>query len=105
MPFRDRKNARVKHHTYLGDAVLGKDVNVGAGTITANYDGKEKNRTIIGDGAFLGVGSILIAPIKVGKGAVVGAGSVVPKNKNVGKGKVVAGVPAKEIIKKGKRHE
>jgi len=99
------KSSRVKHHTYLGDAVVGKDVNVGAGTITANYDGKEKNRTIIGDGVFLGVGSILIAPIKVGSGAVIGAGSVVTRNKNVGKGKVVAGVPAKEIIKKGRRHE
>ena len=96
------KNTRVKHHTYLGDAILGKDVNVGAGTITANYDGKKKNRTTIGDGAFLGVGSVLIAPVKVGLGAVVGAGSVITKNKDVGKGKVVAGVPAREITKKRK---
>ena len=96
------KNTRVKHHTYLGDAVLGKDVNVGAGTITANYDGKNKNRTTIEDGAFIGVGTVLIAPVKIGEKALVGAGSVVTKNRNVGKGKVVAGVPAREIIKKRK---
>jgi bifunctional UDP-N-acetylglucosamine pyrophosphorylase / glucosamine-1-phosphate N-acetyltransferase len=97
------KNTRVKHHTYLGDAVLGKDVNVGAGTITANYDGNKKNRTLVGAGAFLGVGTVLIAPVKIGENAVVGAGSVVTKNRNVGKGKTVAGVPAKELSKQRKK--
>jgi len=87
--------SKVKHHTYLGDAVVGKYVNIGAGTITANYDGKHKNRTIIEDRAFIGVGSILIAPVKIGKRAVVGAGAVVPKNRNVPEGITVVGVPAR----------
>ena len=65
----------MKHHTYLGDTTVGEDVNIGAGTITANYDGKEKNKTVIEDNAFIGVGAILIAPVKIGKGAVVGAGA------------------------------
>jgi len=87
--------SRVKHHTYLGDTSVGKNVNIGAGTITANYDGKSKNRTIIEDGSFIGVGSILIAPVTIGKGAVVGAGSVVPKRHNVPAGATVIGIPAK----------
>ncbi len=89
------KNTKVKHMTYLGDAVVGSGVNIGAGTITANYDGKNKNRTMIGKGAFIGVGAILIAPVKVGTKAMVGAGSVVTKNKNVPSHKTVAGVPAR----------
>jgi len=86
---------KVKHMTYLGDAVLGKGINVGAGTITANYDGKNKHSTIIGDGAFIGVGSILIAPVKIGKRATVGAGSVVPKRHDIPSGATVMGVPAR----------
>ena len=86
---------KVKHHTYLGDAVVGKGVNIGAGTITANYDGKVKNKTVIEDGAFIGVGAILIAPVKIGKRAIVGAGCVVPKKHNVPLGATVVGVPAK----------
>lgn len=93
---------KVKHHTYLGDAIVGKNVNIGAGTITANYDGKSKSRTTIEDGAFIGVGAILIAPVKIGSKAVVGAGCVVPKNHDVPKLAVVVGVPAK-ILKKKKR--
>ena len=91
--------SKVKHHTYLGDTTVGKNVNIGAGTITANYDGKVKNETVIEDDAFIGVGTILIAPLKVGKGAIVGAGSVVPKNHDVPKGATVVGVPAR-IFKK-----
>ena len=87
--------SKIKHMTYLGDAEIGKGVNVGAGTVTANYDGKNKNKTIIEDNAFIGVGAILIAPVKIGKGAVVGAGSVVTRNKNVPPRKTVAGVPAR----------
>ncbi len=94
------ERTKVKHHTYLGDAVVGKHVNVGAGTITANYDGKNKNRTIIEDNAFIGVGAILIAPVKIGKGALVGAGSVVPKGRDVKQGTIVAGVPARLLKKK-----
>lgn len=94
--------SKVKHHTYLGDTTVGEGVNIGAGTITANYDGKEKNRTVIEDGAFIGVGAILIAPVRIGKGAVVGAGSVVPKNHDVPKGATVVGVPAR-LFKKTTR--
>jgi len=86
---------KVKHHTYLGDSVVGKKVNIGAGTITANYDGKSKNKTIIEDGAFIGVGAVLIAPVHIGAGALVGAGSVVPKNHDVPKLATVVGVPAR----------
>ncbi len=86
---------KVKHHTYLGDTTVGRNVNIGAGTITANYDGKDKYKTIIEDDAFIGVGVTLIAPVKVGKGATVGAGSVVTKNKDVPEGETVIGVPAK----------
>lgn len=96
------RGTRVKHHTYLGDTIIGKNVNVGAGTITANYDGKNKNRTIIEDGASIGVGAILIAPLVIGRLALVGAGSVVPKNHNVPKGATVAGVPAR-VLKVNKR--
>ena len=94
------KGTKVKHHTYLGDAVVGKRVNIGAGTITANYDGRKKNRTVIEDGAFIGVGAILIAPVRIGKRATVGAGCVVPKGHNVPCGATVVGVPAKELRKK-----
>ena len=91
--------AKIKHMTYLGDAVVGKNVNIGAGTITANFDGKNKNKTVIGDGAFIGVGAIFIAPVKIGRGALVGAGSVVTRGKNVPPRKTVVGVPAR-ILKK-----
>ncbi len=93
-------NCKVKHHAYLGDARLGHDINVGAGAITANYDGKTKNRTIIGNGAFIGVGSTLIAPVTIGRSAVVGAGSVVTKGHNVPADSVVCGVPARMLRRK-----
>ncbi|MCX5666474.1 MAG: NTP transferase domain-containing protein [Candidatus Omnitrophica bacterium] len=92
-------STKIKHHTYLGDAKVGKNVNIGAGVITANYDGKNKNRTFIGDGSFIGVGAILIAPVKIGKKALVGAGSVILKGQNVKDGTTVVGVPAK-ILKR-----
>jgi len=91
--------SKAKHLTYLGDTLVEEDVNIGAGTIVANYDGKEKHKTIIKKNAFIGSGSILIAPIKIGKCAVTGAGSVVTKNKNVPDKSVVVGVPAR-ILKK-----
>jgi len=96
-------NCKIKHMSYLGDAILGKNINIGAGTITANYDGKNKYQTIIEDNAFIGVGSILIAPVKIGKGAVVGAGSVVTKRHNVPDGKTVVGVPARIFKTKNKK--
>jgi bifunctional UDP-N-acetylglucosamine pyrophosphorylase/glucosamine-1-phosphate N-acetyltransferase len=72
--------AKVSHLTYLGDASVGADANIGAGTITCNYDGFGKYRTEIQDGAFVGSNSSLVAPITIGKGAFVGSGSVITEN-------------------------
>jgi bifunctional UDP-N-acetylglucosamine pyrophosphorylase/glucosamine-1-phosphate N-acetyltransferase len=69
------KGAKANHLAYLGDATIGERVNVGAGTITCNYDGEKKHPTVIGDGAFIGSDSILVAPIEIGAGAYVAAGS------------------------------
>ena len=69
--------AKVSHLTYLGDASIGAEANIGAGTITCNYDGFGKHRTQIGEGAFIGSNSALVAPISIGKGAFVGSGSVI----------------------------
>ena len=74
------KNTKINHLSYIGDASIGKNVNIGAGTITCNYDGKNKNKTKILDGAFIGSNSSLVAPIKIGKNSVVGAGSALTKN-------------------------
>ena len=63
--------------TYIGDSVIGTDVNVGAGTITCNYDGFGKFKTIIGDGAAIGSNTALVAPVKIGAGAIIGAGSTI----------------------------
>ncbi len=91
------RNSRAKHLSYLGDALLGENVNIGAGTITANFDQGKKNQTIIEDGSATGCNTVLIAPVKLGKNSKTGAGAVVPKNKNVPDGDVVCGVPAKSI--------
>ncbi|MDX1514585.1 MAG: DapH/DapD/GlmU-related protein, partial [Gammaproteobacteria bacterium] len=74
------QGSKANHLTYLGDAEIGANVNVGAGTITCNYDGANKHRTIIGDGAFIGSGVELVAPIAVGPGATIGAGSTLSKD-------------------------
>jgi len=74
------QNSKINHLSYVGDTSVGKDVNIGAGTITCNYDGKKKNKTTILDGAFIGSNTALVAPIKIGKKAVVGAGSTLTKN-------------------------
>jgi len=73
-------NSKINHLSYVGDAKVGKNVNIGAGTITCNYDGKNKNKTEILDGAFIGSNTSLIAPIKIGKKTIVGAGSTLTKN-------------------------
>jgi len=72
--------SKVNHLTYIGDAEIGKGVNVGAGTITCNFDGVHKHKTIIGDGAFIGSGVELVAPVTVGKGATIGAGATLSKD-------------------------
>ncbi|KJS00200.1 MAG: bifunctional N-acetylglucosamine-1-phosphate uridyltransferase/glucosamine-1-phosphate acetyltransferase [Peptococcaceae bacterium BRH_c4a] len=74
------KGSKVPHLSYVGDAVLGQNVNVGAGTITCNYDGEKKWTTVIGDNAFIGSNTNLVAPVRVGSGAVVGAGSTITKD-------------------------
>ena len=74
------KSSKAKHLTYLGDATLGNKVNVGAGTITCNYDGEKKYKTVAEDGVFIGSNSSLVAPVKLGKGSYTGAGSVITKN-------------------------
>jgi bifunctional UDP-N-acetylglucosamine pyrophosphorylase/glucosamine-1-phosphate N-acetyltransferase len=71
------EGSKVPHLSYMGDATIGAGVNVGAGTITCNYDGRHKHATVIGDGAFIGSDTMLVAPVRVGEGAVVGAGSVI----------------------------
>src|SRR5215213_378672 len=89
------RGSKVPHLSYVGDAEIGEDANLGAGTITANYDGMNKNRTKIGDRAFTGVNTSLIAPVTIGEGAYIGAGSVV--NKDVPPGKLAVGMPARVI--------
>lgn len=74
------KGSKASHLTYLGDTVTGENVNVGAGTITCNYDGANKHKTIIGDGAFIGSNSSLVAPLDIGAGATIGAGSTITKS-------------------------
>ena len=73
-------NSKVNHLSYVGDAQIGKSVNIGAGTITCNYDGVNKNKTIIKDKVFIGSNSSLVAPITINKDSIIGAGSVITKN-------------------------
>jgi len=105
--FAELKNARigeeakVPHFSYMGDVTVGRRSNIGAGTITSNYDGEDKHSTTIGDDVFIGSDSILIAPVRVGRGAYTGAGSVVTRD--VGAGELVYGVPATKRVRQSKR--
>lgn len=74
------KGSKINHLSYIGDAEVGEGANIGAGTITCNYDGYFKHKTIIGDGAFVGTNSSLVAPVKIGKGAYLGSGGVITKD-------------------------
>ena len=76
------KGAKVNHLTYIGDAIIGAGANIGAGTITCNYDGFDKSLTYVGEGAFIGSNSSLVAPVAIGAGAIVGAGSVITQDVN-----------------------
>jgi bifunctional UDP-N-acetylglucosamine pyrophosphorylase/glucosamine-1-phosphate N-acetyltransferase len=88
---------KMHHFSYVGDAAVGKGVNIGAGTITLNYDGVNKHRTEVGDEAFIGSDTLLRAPVKVGRGAATGAGAVVTKD--VPEGMLAVGMPARAIKK------
>ena len=86
---------KMGHFSYIGNATIGENVNIGAGTITCNFDGERKFPTEIGEGAFIGSDTMLVAPLKIGKGAKTGAGSVVTHD--VADGEVVVGVPARRL--------
>ena len=75
-----KKNSKANHLTYIGDATIGKKSNIGAGTITCNYDGVKKSKTVIGDNSFVGSNSSLVAPVKIGRNSIIGAGSVITQN-------------------------
>jgi bifunctional UDP-N-acetylglucosamine pyrophosphorylase/glucosamine-1-phosphate N-acetyltransferase len=89
---------KMGHFSYIGNATIGENVNIGAGTITCNYDGVHKNPTEIGDNTFIGSDTMLVAPLKIGKNAKTGAGAVVTHD--IPDGEVVAGVPARPMKKK-----
>ena len=95
--------SKVPHLSYVGDAEIGADANLGAGTITANYDGEEKYRTKVEDGVFTGINTSLIAPVTIGEDAYTGAGSVV--NKDVPAGKLAVGAPARAIRESPQRRK
>ncbi|CVH77115.1 Bifunctional protein GlmU [Coriobacteriaceae bacterium CHKCI002] len=74
------KGSKVPHLSYIGDTTIGEGVNIGAGSITCNYDGKKKHATVVGDGAFIGSDTMMVAPVSIGAGAIVGAGSCITKD-------------------------
>jgi len=87
------------HFGYVGDASIGANVNIGAGMVTCNYDGKDKHRTVVEENAFIGCDTMLVAPVTVGAGAVTGAGAVITKD--VPPARLAVGVPAKIVPRKG----
>ena len=89
------KDSKASHLTYLGDATIGENTNIGAGTITCNYDGKNKNQTTIGKNVKIGSDTMLVAPVTVGDGAMTGAGTVV--RKDIPENMLAVGNPARTI--------
>jgi bifunctional UDP-N-acetylglucosamine pyrophosphorylase/glucosamine-1-phosphate N-acetyltransferase len=79
------KGSKANHLAYVGDSTVGRDVNIGAGTITANYDGVNKHKTVIGDSASIGSNAVLVAPVTIGAGATIGGGSTIAKDAPEGK--------------------
>lgn len=97
------KKVLAKHLAYLGDALIGDGTNIGAGTVTANFDGKQKHQTTVGKNVKVGSNTVFVAPVRVPDGVKTGAGSVVIPKINIKKGDVVVGVPARPVSKKKKR--
>ena len=95
------KNSKINHLSYVGDTKIGKKVNLGAGTITCNYDGKKKSKTIIEDNVFVGSNTSLVAPIKIGSNSIIGAGSAITKN--VGSNKLLLQEQIKRFLKIGNK--
>jgi bifunctional UDP-N-acetylglucosamine pyrophosphorylase/glucosamine-1-phosphate N-acetyltransferase len=91
-------HVKVGHHSYLGDATVGDAANIGAGTITANYDGVAKHATLIGAGAFTGIGTLIVAPLSMGAKSKTGAGAVLLND--LPDGALAVGVPARIIVRK-----
>jgi len=106
--FGEVKNSTLKpgvkmgHFSYVGDSEVGEEANIGAGTVTCNFDGAEKHKTIVGERAFIGSGTMLVAPLEIGPDAKTGAGAVVTRD--VEAGEVVAGVPARPLRKNDREH-
>ena len=97
------QGAKSGHFSYIGDADVGAEVNVGAGTVTCNYDGERKHTTTIGDRAFIGSGTMLVAPVSVGEDAATGAGSVVTRD--VPPDSIAVGMPARTRRRTGRSGE
>ena len=91
------EGTKAKHLSYLGNVTIGKRANIGAGTIVANYDGTHKHPTQVGDGAFIGSGTVLVAPVRVGDGALTGAGAIVTRGTQIPAREAWVGVPARRL--------
>jgi bifunctional UDP-N-acetylglucosamine pyrophosphorylase/glucosamine-1-phosphate N-acetyltransferase len=96
-------HAKAKHLAYLGDSEIGARANIGAGTVFANYDGKSKHKTVVGEGTFVGSGTVIVAPNTLGPRSTTGAGAIVTRDSKIGADEVWVGVPARKLEKKPAR--